>query len=128
MYNAGNDQWEAVNENTVLKIADKLKAIITIDAPKQLKYVFIDEKRSAAAEPKDASSGYEYSKYFNYYKSVRDAGYQFFAEEIPSGISTIEYETVVSAEGTFSNGPVALQCMYQPQIRAYGNGIVLQVK
>lgn len=128
LYNAGNDQWEAVNENTVLKIADKLKAIITIDAQKQLKYVFIDEKRSAAAEPKNASSGYEYSKYFNYYKSVRDAGYQFFAEEIPSGISTIEYETVVSAEGTFSNGPVALQCMYQPQIRAYGNGIVLQVK
>lgn len=91
-------------------------------------YVFVDEKRSAASAPKDASSGYEYSKGFSYYKSVRDAGYQFFAEEIPSGISTIEYETVVSAEGIFSNGPIALQCMYQPQVRAYGSGIILQVK
>ncbi len=128
LYIAGNNQWQAVNESTILKIADKLKTIITIDAPKQLKYVFIDEKRAASSEPAAASSGYEYSEGFSYYKSVRDAGYQFFAEEIPSGISTIEYETVVSAEGIFSNGPVALQCMYQPQIRAYGNGIVLQVK
>ncbi len=37
-------------------------------------YVFVDEKRSAVSAPKDASSGYEYSKGFSYYKSVRDAG------------------------------------------------------
>jgi alpha-2-macroglobulin len=127
-YNTANNQWEAVNENSILKIADKLKTIITIDAPRQLKYVFIDEKRSAAGEPKDARSGYEYSKGFSYYKTVKDAGYQFFAEEIPSGISSIEYETVISATGIFSNGPVALQCMYQPQVRAYGTGIILKVK
>jgi alpha-2-macroglobulin len=125
--NSNNQQLEAVNENTILKIADKLKTIITIDAPKQLKYVFIDEKRATALEPKDASSGYEYSNGFSYYKSVKDIGYQFFAEIIPSGISTIEYETVVASEGVFSNGPVALQCMYQPQVRAYGSGIILQV-
>ncbi len=128
VYNTGRLQWDAINETTFLKIADKIKTIITITAPKQIKFVFIDEKRSAAAEPVAALSGYEYSKGFSYYKSVRDAGYQFFAEEIPSGISNIEYESVISAEGTFSNGPVSLQCMYQPQIRAYGSCIVLKVK
>jgi alpha-2-macroglobulin len=104
------------------------KTIITIDAPKQLKYVFINEKRAATLEPVDAKSGYEYSKGFNYYKSVRDIGYQFFAEQIPSGISTLEYETVVAKEGKFFNGTIGLQCMYKPEVRAYGAGQTLAIK
>ena len=62
-----------------------------------------------------------------YYKSVRDAGHQFFAEQIPSGISTIEYETIVVKEGTFKNGQISLQCMYQPAVRAYTAGEVMKV-
>ena len=120
--------WEPISENTILKIADKIKTIITIDAPKQLKYVFIDEKRAATLEPLDASSGYEYSKGFSYYKTVRDIGYQFFAEQIPSGISTIEYETVVAKAGKFYNGTISLQCMYKPAVRAYGGGNTIEVK
>ncbi len=120
--------WEAIKESTVLKIADKVKTIITIDAPKQLKFVSIDEKRAATLEPTESNSGYEYGKGFGYYKSVRDIGYQFFAEQIPSGISTIEYETVVAKEGKFSNGPVALQCMYKLEVKAYGVGSGLIVK
>ena len=120
-------KWEMMDEKTILKIADKIKIIISISTPKQLKYVFIDDKRSAAAEPSDATSAYEYGRDFSYYKSVRDAGCQFFAEQIPSGISTITYETVIAKEGVFNNGPVSVQCMYQPQVRAYGAGIVFQV-
>lgn len=122
------NEWELLNESTILKIADKVKTIITINAPKQLKFVFIDEKRAATLEPVDAISEYEYGKGFGYYKSVRDIGYQFFAEQIPSGISTIEYETVVAKEGRFSSGPTAMQCMYKPEVRAYGTGVILLVK
>ncbi len=125
--NKTGDKWEQHDSSTILKIADKIKTIITIDAPRQLKYVFIDEKRAAALEPAEAESGYEYGGSFSYYKSVRDAGYQFFAEQIPSGITTISYETVVAKEGHFNNGPVSLQCMYQPQTRAYGMGAMLLV-
>jgi alpha-2-macroglobulin len=128
LYVKNGADWDVINDNTILHIADKVKTIITIDAPKQLKFVFLDEKRAATLEPADASSGYEYSKGFNYYKSVRDIGYQFFAEQIPSGISTIEYETVVSKAGRFSNGPIALQCMYKPEVRAYSGSVVLEVK
>jgi TonB-dependent SusC/RagA subfamily outer membrane receptor len=127
LLNKQND-WEKINENTVLKIADKVKTTITINAPKQLKFVFIDEKRAATLEPVAASSEYEYGRSFSYYKSVRDFGYQFFAEQIPSGISTIEYETVVAKEGRFSCGTVKLQCMYKPEVSAYGAGSILQIK
>ena len=125
--NKTSDNWEQIDSSTILKIADKIKTIITIDAPRQLKYVFVDERRSATLEPAEAESGYEYGGNFSYYKSVRDAGYQFFAEQIPSGITTIAYETVVAKEGHFNNGPVSLQCMYQPQTRAYGMGSMLLV-
>jgi hypothetical protein len=116
-----------INENSVVKIGDKIKTIITIETPRQLKYVFIDEKRPAASEPADAASDYQYGKGFSYYRSVRDAGYQFFAEQVPSGISTLQYETVTAKEGIFSSGTVSLQCMYQPQLRAYGAGTMLTV-
>lgn len=121
------DNWEMLNTSTVLKIADKVKTVITIHSPRQLKYVFIDEGRSAACEPAKGMSGYEYGMRFSYYQSVRDAGYQFFAEQIPSGISTIEYETIIANEGIFSSGTVELQCMYQPQVKAYGQGIIIRV-
>ncbi|CAN5580167.1 alpha-2-macroglobulin family protein [soil metagenome] len=122
------NNWQLVNDTSVLTIAGRIKTVITIQAPKQLKYVFIDEKHSAASEPVDGMSSYVYAKDFSYYRSVRDAGYQFFAEQIPSGISTIEYETINAKEGHFSTGTVSLQCMYQPAIRAYGEGKVITVR
>ena len=115
------------DDNTVAETisnanTENLKSIIG-----NYKYVFIDEKRAAALEPSNALSGYEYNKGFGYYQSVRDAGYQFFAEQIPSGISTITYETIVAKEGTIDNGPISLQCMYQPAVKAYGAGSLLKV-
>lgn len=125
--NTVNNQWEPLHTDTVVHIADKIKTVITIETPRQLNYVLIDEQRAATLEPADGSSGYRYGKGFGYYQSVRDIGYQFFAEKIPSGISVLSYETVVAKEGQFAGGLVSLQCMYQPGVRAYGAGNVLQV-
>jgi alpha-2-macroglobulin len=118
-YNTASSQWEEITGQTTLHIAEKVKTVLTINTPLQLQYVFIDEKRAAALEPVDALSGYEYSGGFSYYRSVRDAGYQFFAEKIPAGTSTISYETTVAKEGSFTNGPASLQCMYQPAIKTF---------
>ena len=93
--------------------------MLTINTTKQLQFVFIEDKRAAALEPLDAESGYEYERGFGYYKSVRDAGCQFFADHIPSGISTISYESVVSYEGEFMSGPASLKCMYRPDVNAW---------
>lgn len=127
-FNAVTNSWEPVVENAVLHIADKLKTTININAARQLRYVFINDNRAAALEPADAISGYQWGTGFSYYKSVRDAGMQFFAESIPSGITSISYETVVAKEGIFYNGTTALQCMYQPGVKAYAGSIEFQVK
>jgi hypothetical protein len=127
-FNSIANTWDVIDSTTTLKIADKIKTVITINTKRQLKYVFIDEKHAASLEPADPLSEYEYGKDFGYYRSVRDAGCQFFAEQIPSGISSISYETTVAKEGIFNNGIVSLQCMYQPQIRVYGEGGTIRVE
>ena len=124
-WDAATNTWQVLQEGNMLKIGDHLKTTLHINAAKQLQYVFIDDKRAACLEPADASSGYEWSKDFVYYKSVRDVGFQFFANKIPSGITSLQYETIVSKEGIFSNGITSLQCMYRPEIKAYCDGGVI---
>ncbi len=120
-YNTISATWDPMNEKTMLQISDKIKTVITIKTAKQLNYVFINERRAAAMEPKEIESGYKYEDGLDYYQSVKDAGYLFFVDKIPSGIHSISYETVISASGNFTNGPASLQCMYQPSINVYSN-------
>lgn len=126
-YNETESKWEPVTGKTSLKIADKIKVTLTIEASKALRYVYLDDKRAAGFEPKENNSGYRHEQGFSYYVSVRDAGVQFFSEFIPPGRSTISYEMIVAQEGEFSSGPASLQCMYNPEVNVYSNGAVLQV-
>lgn len=122
-----NNDKEEVNESTALKPGDKLTTVITVTANKQLNYVLISDNRAACLEPMNALSGYEYNTGFSYYRSVSDAGFRFFAERIPSGVSTISYETVVSQKGSFSGGTTELQCMYRPEIHSYAGTTDLKI-
>lgn len=126
-YNDKKQQWDTLQNNATLSIADKIQVTLTIETPRFLQYVLINDNHAAGFESSDASSGYEYANGFEYYKSPHDAGMRFFAEKIPAGTSTISYEMLVNAEGSFYNGPVLLQCMYQPAVTAYGNGINITV-
>jgi len=53
--------------------------------------------------------------------------YQVFISVIKN-ISTISYETIIAKEGVFNNGIVSLQCMYQPQVKAYGQGGLIRIE
>jgi len=127
LYNETGNTWEPVTDKTSLKIADKIKVILTIETPKALRYVYIDDKRAAAFEPKENSSGYRYGQGLGYYLSVWDAGMQFFTSFIPAGRSTISYEMIIAQEGEFRSGPASLQCMYKPEINAYTDGNILRI-
>jgi alpha-2-macroglobulin len=125
-YNNTTASWEPVNEKTTLKIADKIRVVLTVETSKALYYTYIDDKRAAAFESQEIHSGYQYTQGLSYYLSVRDASSEFFSEFIPSGRTTISYEMVVAHEGSFINGPTTLQCMYRPEITAYSNSLKLQ--
>ena len=116
-----NNSWIVINADTKLEAGEKVKADLNITSTKELKYVLITDSRAACLEPADGSSGYEYGERIHYYQSPGDAGYHFFAETIGAGNSVISYEMVVSQSGTFTNGVASLQCMYQPEVTAYGH-------
>ncbi|MCG2615289.1 MG2 domain-containing protein [Terrimonas sp. NA20] len=120
-------KWVPFKEGEVIKIADKLKVVLRVETPRRLQYVYIEDKRAAAFEPVNALSGYEYRQWFSYYRSVTDEGFRFFATDIPSGISEIEYEIAAAKEGVFSNGIGSLECMYEPSVKAYTRNIVVKV-
>jgi alpha-2-macroglobulin len=120
-YDVSSGKWEPIIDSTALKISDKIKTVLTIKTARQLNYVFISERRAGAMEPRELESGYKYEDGLGYYQSVKDAGYLFFVDKIPSGIHTISYETVISASGNFTDGPASLQCMYRPSINTYSN-------
>jgi len=126
VYNDETKTWAEVVSGTVLKLGQKVRISLTINANKALRFVYIDDKRAAAFEPVEIASGYNYSGGVSYYQSIRDAGMQIFAEFIPSGKSTISYEWVVSQEGEFLNGPASLQCMYKPEANAYSNSMIVR--
>ncbi|NOT51529.1 MAG: TonB-dependent receptor plug domain-containing protein [Chitinophagaceae bacterium] len=126
-WNDTRSAWSVMSTGETISISDKVKVVLKIRSEKMLEYVYVDDKRAAAFEPEDKSSGYEYSGGLSYYKSIRDAGVQLFIDKIPSGIHEISYELKASQEGSFTNGPVSLQCMYRPDITVYANGLKVNV-
>jgi alpha-2-macroglobulin len=126
--NKATDQWEPLLNEHAVKIADRLRVVLTIEASRRLEYVYIEEKRAAAFEPAEVLSGYEYTRGFSYYRSVTDEGFRFFASRIPSGISTITYEMIAAKEGTFSSGIGSLECMYQPTVKVYTRNTIMKVE
>ena len=109
-------KWAPASE---FHVGDRVRATLTIETPRRLSYVVIEDRRAANLEPVDALSGYRYSGDFGYYCSVRDASIQCFADEIPAGRSTFSYEMRVNAAGTFTYGAASLECMYRPEVKAY---------
>jgi hypothetical protein len=120
-FNEKTKTRERVGETNTLQLGEKIRITITIETPKTLRYVFINDQKAAAFEPVVYQSGYNWGSDFTYYESIRDAGRQFFADLIPAGRTQIEYEMTVAHEGSFNSGLTSLECMYRPEIAVYGN-------
>lgn len=127
IYKEDTKNWTPIGDTPVLKIADKVKVVLTIETAVNLPYVYIDDKSGGAFEAVDQHSGYRYGDRIGYYRSVRDAGMQFFASLIPAGKTEISYELKVTQTGMFTNGPASLQCMYKPEKAAYSNSALINI-
>jgi uncharacterized protein YfaS (alpha-2-macroglobulin family) len=128
IYNNTSKNWEPIGDAQVLKIADVVKVVLTIETAANLPYVYIDDKSGGAFDAVDQRSGYQYGSNISYYRSVRDAGMQIFVNLIPAGKTEISYELKVTQEGSFTNGHASLQCMYKPEKAAYSNSALINTK
>jgi uncharacterized protein YfaS (alpha-2-macroglobulin family) len=119
--------WVLFTPETVLKAGEQIRVRLTIESASRLTFVQLKDPRAAAFEPDESKSGYAYGDDFSYYRSMRDSGVDLFFEQIPKGISVINYELTVAHSGEFKAGPVWLTCMYQPNVNAYSRTQIIKV-
>ncbi|WP_116787022.1 MG2 domain-containing protein [Flavobacterium psychrotrophum] len=118
----GDAPLQPVNENTVVKVGNKLTVRLIITVKEDLEYVHVKDLRAAALEPADVLSSYHYLNDAGYYKSTRDAATHFFFAKLPRGTYILEYDVTANTAGNYSNGLSTAQSMYAPEYGAHGKG------
>jgi len=120
----------AVEDNSSLKVGDKLKVRIVLTTDRDLEFVHMGDQRASAFEPVAGNtiSGYRYQDGLGYYQSTADASTDFFFYYIPKGTFVFEYPLLVNAAGDYTNGITTIQCMYAPEFSAHSEGIRVSAK
>ncbi|MBX3254065.1 MAG: alpha-2-macroglobulin [Chitinophagaceae bacterium] len=119
---------EPVNNNTILKVGDKLKVRIELRADRNMEYVHMKDARAAGTEPVNVLSSYKWQGGLGYYESTKDASTNFFFSWLSKGIYVFEYPLFVTHQGNFSAGIATIQCMYAPEFISHSEGIRIVVE
>ncbi|MGB8195304.1 MAG: alpha-2-macroglobulin family protein, partial [Chitinophagaceae bacterium] len=114
---------EPVEENSTLKVGDKIKVRIELRADRDMEYVHMKDMRASSLEPVNVISSYKWQGGLGYYESTKDASTNFFFNYLPKGTYVFEYPLFVTHTGTFSNGITTIQCMYAPEFSSHSEGI-----
>ena len=105
---------EILSDNATLKVGDKVRVRITIEAEQDYDFVQITDKRAACMEPVNILSGYRNG----YYQVLRDNVSQYFFSRLRKGTTTLETEYYIDRAGQYETGTCAAQCAYSPAFSA----------
>ncbi len=115
---------ELLNVHEPLKLGDKVRVRITIEADRDYDFVQVTDKRAACLEPIGQLSGYQWG----YYRVHKDHATNYYFDRLPKGKHQIESEYYVDRIGTYQTGTCSAQCAYSPEFMAREAGKVLVVK
>jgi uncharacterized protein YfaS (alpha-2-macroglobulin family) len=116
-----------INENTIVKIGDKVKVRIELRVDRDMEYVHMKDMRASGFEPANVISQYKYQGGLGYYESTKDAATNFFFSYLSKGTYVFEYPLIVAHSGNFSNGITSIQCMYAPEFTSNSEGIRVKI-
>ena len=116
-----------VNEETELKVGDKIKVRIELRADRDMEYVHMKDMRASCMEPTNVVSQYKYQGGLGYYETTKDVSTNFFFSYLNKGTYVFEYPMFVTHTGNFSNGITTIQCMYAPEFTAHSEGVRVHV-
>ncbi len=122
------EKIQAIVNNDLLKIGDKIKIRIELRVDRDMEYVHMKDMRAAGFEPTNVLSQSKYQDGLNYYESTKDAATHFFFSYLRKGVYVFEYPLFVTHNGDFSNGITSIQCMYAPEFTSHSEGIRVKVK
>lgn len=119
---------EALNENTPLKVGDKITVRLTVKAERDMDFIQIKDDRAACMEPLETVAGYRWGNKLGYYQATKDASTQFFIDQMRKGTYVIEYQVYVNRTGEYQAGIATIQSAYAPEFGGHTAGIQMIVK
>lgn len=111
-----------VNENTPVKVGDKVVVRLTIRTDRDMEFVSLKDLHGAGLEPVEQLSGMKWNNSLFYYQTSKDASTNFYFDSLPKGTYVLEYGLYAGREGNYSNGLATLQCMYAPEFISHSQG------
>ena len=124
--------WNLQSEptNNQLALGDRIKVRLTIDAPRDLSYVLIEDAFPSGLEATERGDSDEVVEWGYWWSSVdlRDDRIAFFARALSKGRHVIEYNLRAQTPGTCRALPTLVQAMYSPDIEAETAEDKLEIK
>ncbi|MDR1983329.1 MAG: carboxypeptidase-like regulatory domain-containing protein [Prevotellaceae bacterium] len=111
-----------ITENNKIKVGDKIKVRIELNADRDYEYVHLKDMRASGLEPVNVLSQSKYQDGIWYYETTKDASTNFFIYYLRKGTYVFEYELIANNAGEFSTGITTFQCMYAPEFTAHSAG------
>lgn len=97
-----------------LRVGDRVKVRITIEADRDYDFVQVEDQRAANMEPVAQTSGYRNG----YYLAPKDRSTQYFFYKLGKGSHKIETEYYIDRAGRYMTGICTAQCAYSPEYTA----------
>ena len=119
---ANNAQFSKLQ--SPLKVGDRIKVRITIEADRDYDFVQVIDKRAACMEPVNQLSGYRWG----YYTTPRDCSTNYYFDRLSKGKHVIETEYYIDRVGTYETGTCTASCAYSPEFRGVAKSQTIEVK
>lgn len=118
----------SVNENTQLKVGDKVQVRLVVKINQDLDYVHLKDVRASCMEPLQVRSGYRFQNGTAYYSTVTDAAVHFYFSHLHQGTYVFTYPVYITHAGNYTGGISTLECLYAPEFSAHSEGVNLRVE
>lgn len=120
-----NGRWTPSKNGTDgLKVGDRIRVRLTIDAARDYDFVQVQDKRAACLEPVVQLSGYR----GGYYCTPRDNVTNYYFDQMAKGIHIVETEYYVDREGLYQSGTCTVECAYSPEYKGSASAEKLIIK
>jgi hypothetical protein len=110
--------------NKELKVGDRIKVRITVEADRDYDFVQVVDKRAACMEPVNQLSGY----HWGYYTTPKDCATNYYFDRLAKGKHVIETEYYIDRQGTYETGTCTVSCAYSPEFRGVAKSQTIEVK
>ena len=118
----GTASWSLQTEltNNQLAQGDRIRVRLTIDAPRDMAYVLVEDPFPSGCQVNERGDASEVVDWGYWWQGVdvRDDHIAFFAKTITKGKHVIEYNLRAQTPGSYHALPTLVQAMYTPETRA----------